>query len=268
MRLLSSLPAWAGATTLYTLSIAAHLPTGETDLEDRVAVALQPTAGPSVTFTPNYVSAGVRVSVDANASCHVTLSVTAPNPNQGDIDCGYVDSRTSYVIVTRSTLLIDCYGCDGPLTVQGSPTTCPPGRTTSPYQTTVTDVVSTAYAYECTSTITRTLSVPRVAGPPYTPAALSVVSAAGGPCTAILSVAPTASDQLDEECRAGATPTVWPRTVTSEVPIDCGGCGNLAVNGLWHGCPVLPSEGSTVSAETPSTLWNYACAASPTPNSA
>lgn len=268
-----SLLAVAGATTFYyTLSLAAGLPPVETTVPSITTTSSfsQPTLPPDVTFTPNYVPAGITISTDTNSSCSVTLSVTAPNPNQGASDCGYVENRTSYASVTVSTLLVDCLGCDGHFTVRGWQINCPLGRTVSPYVATVTDPVSTFYTYGCSSTSTRTLSAPHVVGPSYTPVGLSVVSPIGsiGPCTATVSVGPTASDQIEEECRPPQTTTLWPQTVSSEVPVDCGGCAKLVVRGDRHGCPLLTTEVepvSTVSAETATTAWSYACAASPTP---
>lgn len=267
-----SLLVMTSATTLhYTLSLAAGLPTAESSLPNLTTSSFsQPTLPPDVTFTPNYVPAGMTVSTDSNSSCSVVLSVRAPNPRQGASDCGYIENRTSYASVTVSTLLVDCQGCNGHFTVKGWQIHCPLGRTVSPYVATVTDPVSTFYTYGCSSTATRTFSTPHVVGPSYTPVGLSVVSAIGasGPCTATLSVAPTAPDQIQEECRALQTTTVWPQTLRSEVPVDCGGCAKLEVRGNRHGCPMLSTEAvpvSTVSAETAMTTWSYACAASTTP---
>lgn len=263
----SSLLATASLTTLYYISsLAALIPPSET--------TPPPTLPPDITFTPNYIPASITVSTDINATCHVILSVTAPNPSQGALDCGYALHRTSYASTSVSTLLIDCLGCDDgpPLSVRGWRVNCPLGRTVSPYETTVTFPASTFFTYACSSTITRTLPLPTpaVTGPPYTPGALIAVSpSGGGACTARLSLAPTAAGQVQEECAgAGPTATVWPGTAaTSEVGVDCGGCATLEVRGDRHGCPMIASKGptATVTAASPATRWSYVCAASATP---
>lgn len=266
MRLSISGFATASATSVfYSLSLAAHLqPRETTQPGDTPTTTSELTTPTPVIFTPKYVPAGLTVSTDANSSCSVILSVTAPNPRQGQTDCGYIKDRTSYASVTVSTLQVDCEGCDGRFSVKGWDIRCPLGLTVSPYVTTVTDPVSTFYTYECSPTSTRTLTPPHVVGPSYTPVGLSILSAIGsdGPCTATMSVAPTATDQIQRECSDLETVTVWPQTISSNVPIDCGGCSKLEVRGNRHGCPALNTEGtplSTVSVETASTTWKYTC---------
>lgn len=71
---------------------------------------------------------------------------------------------------------------------------------------------------------------------------------------------------LGRPCRAAGALTVYPSTVTSYAPVDCGACANLHVLQPKWGCPFM-SISAEVTADQPYTWTTYVCAGATTPSS-